>query len=250
MQPTDTQCMGCGADLLAAGRHWDQQLREQSLAARTASGQQQAGGDAAAPQYVTPGETSDDTRLRIFDRQEAKRLAHERASTLVIAVLAGVVSLVLLILGAVRLLSVGFSEVGTLRFATLRNWAVLTDPRFVAIILTGPGVAGTMCAAGMIRRAIMAGRAIQEVKRAEKPTIVSLSWLTHYGLLLLAVFCPPLGLILGVLLKFSSDQDIKNTAGTMIIVSLVVIAILVVNGLLGLAEGLKTAPPIEPVIPE
>lgn len=234
-----------------ARRRQHRKLQEQSLSARTvASANQQTPGAAATAAYVVPGETSEETRLRIFDQQEAQRLVAERVSVLVTALVAGIPSLILLISGLRYVRIVGLSGLQTLSPAELRHGAIFTDERLLAIIVTGLGLAGIMCTAGLIRRGIMAGRAIQEVKRGEKPTIVSLSWFTYYGLLLVAVFCPPLGLILGILLKFSSDQDIKNTGGTMIIISLVVVAVVVVNALLGLAEGLKAVQPAEPAVPE
>lgn len=248
VQSTDAHCMECGADLLTARQREQKQWRQQSVAART--GARPDAADSAGGAYVKPGETSERTRMRIFDQQEAKQLAQERVSVLVTAVLVGIPSLALLVVGLMRLHSIGFSELGTLRVGEFRQWAILTDPRLVTIILTGLGLAGTMCTAGLVRRGMMASRAIGEVKRGEKPTIVSLSWLTYYGLLLVAVFCPPLGLLLGILLKFSADEDIKNMAGTMIIISLVVMAVFGANALLGLAEGLKSAPPAQPTAPE
>ncbi len=247
VQPTDTQCMACGADLLVARDQQRQQLQQQSVAARTGPIADAAAGAAAG--RATPGETSEETRLRIFDQQEAKRLAAERVSVWVTGVLVGIPGIAALVFGLVSLHRVGLSEVGTLGFADLRHLSILTDARFVAVILTGLGIAATMCAAGMARRGFLASRAIAEVKRGEKPTIVSLCWLTYYGLLLVAIFCPPLGLIVGILLKFSSDEDIKGVGGTMIILSLIVMAVWVANALLSLAEGFKSAQKAETPAP-
>ncbi len=243
VQPTDTHCMECGADLLTARDQQRQQLQQQSVAARTGptGGAWTVGLAGATAGRAKPGETSEETRLRIFDQQEAKRLAAERVSVWITGVLVGIPGIAALVFGLVSLHQVGLSEVGTLGFADLRHLGIVTDARFVAVILTGLGIAGTMCAAGLARRGFLASRAIAEVKRGEKPTIVSLCWLTYYGLLLVAIFCPPLGLIVGILLKFSSDEDIKGVGGTMIILSLIVMAVLVANALLSLAEGFKSA---------
>ncbi len=250
VQSTDTQCMQCGVNLVEARRRQRRKVQQQSLSARTVASAQPTGGDAATSPYTTDGETSEETRLRIFDQQEAQRLAAERVAALVTAAIVGIPGFILLALGLRYGWAVGLIGVGSLTPADLRSGAILTDHRLLAIILIGLGLAGIMSTAGLVHRAMTAGRAVQEVKRGEKPTIVSLNWLTYYGLLLVAIFCPPLGVILGILLKFSSDQDIKNTAGTMIIISLVVMAILVVNALLGLAEGLKSAQPPQPAAPE
>ncbi len=246
IQPTDTVCMNCGADLVQAELAKKKELQEDSLAARRAA--EVSGGGAGAGQ-VKPGETSEETRLRFFDQQEAQRLVHERLSCYVTAGLVVLPTLALLVFGILRVRELGLAEIRTLNFADLRMWSVLTDPRIIAVTATGLGLAGSLSFIGLIQRAVRAGRAIRDVKAGTKPTIVSLTAATYWGLLLTAVFCPPMGLVLGIVLKFSSDEDIKNTAGTMIIISLVVIGALIANAVPAIVETLRSSAPTQEASP-
>ncbi len=242
IQPSDTVCMGCGADLIQAELQKKKTLQEDSVAARRAaegSGGGSAGGAMAGRAGVA--ETSEETRLRIFDQQEAERLVQERLSCYVTAGLVVLPGLALLVFGILRLHAVGFAEVQTLTFADLRTWNAFSDPRSTALVAAGLGLAGCLASIGLIQRALGAGRAIRDVERGRKPLIVSLATFTYWGLMLTALFCPPLGLIIGIALRFSSDEDIRGAARTMIIVSVVVIGVLVLNALLALTEGLKSA---------
>lgn len=246
IQPTDTICMNCGADLVQAELAKKKELQEDSLAARRAA--EVSGGGAGAGQ-TKPGETSEETRLRVFDQQEAKRLIHERLSCYVTAALVALPTLALLAFGILQVHKLGLDEIRTLTLADLRTWSALSDPRILAAATTMLGFAGTLSIVGLIQRAIKAGRAIRDVKAGTKPTIVSLTAVTYWGLLLTAVFCPPLGLIIGIALKFSSDEDIKSAAGTMIIISLVVIAVLIVNAIPAIMETLGASAPAKQVSP-
>ncbi len=240
IQPTDTICMSCGADLVQAELAKKKELQEDSVAARRAS--EIAEGGAAAGR-VEPNETSEETRLRIFDQQEAERLAHERLSCYVTAGLVGLPALALLIFGILRVRELGIAEIRTLAFADLRTWGAFSDPRIIATAATTLGFAGLLNFIGLIHRAVTATRAIRDVKAGNKPTIVALSVMSYWGLLLTALCCPPLGLIIGIALKFSSDEDIKSTAGTMIIISLIVIAALIVNAIPAIVETLRSSAP-------
>ncbi len=240
IQPTDTVCMSCGADLVQAELAKKKELQEDSLAARRVA--EVSGGGAGAGQ-AKPGETSEETRLRAFDQQEARRLSHERLSCYVTAGLVSLPTLALLVFGIGQVHKLGLAEIRTLTLADLRIWGALSDPRILAAAATMLGFAGLLNFIGLIQRATRASRGIRDVKAGTKPTIVSLSAVTYWGLLLTAVFCPPLGLIIGIALKFSSDEDIKSTAGTMIIISLVVIAVLIVNAIPAIMETLRPSTP-------
>jgi len=222
--------MNCGADLIQAELAKKKELQEDSLAARRAA--ETAGGSAAsgaAAGRAGPDESSEKTRLRIFDQQEGKRLVHERVSCYVTAGLVALPTVTLLIFGIVTARSVGLSQIPTLTLADLRSPDAFSDLHILSVAACGLGFAGLLAFVGLLQRGIAAGRAIREVKAGQKPTIVSLTIVTYWGLLLTALFCPPLGLIVAIALKFSSDEDIKSAAGTMIWVSLIVIAALIAN---------------------
>ena len=246
IQPTDTVCMNCGADLVQAELAKKKELQEDSLAARRAaevSGGGTAGGAAAG--RAKHKETSEKTRLRIFDHQEAERLVHERLSCYVTAALVALPALALLVFGMLQVRELGLSEIRSLTLADLRTWSAFTDARIIAVAAAGLGLAASLSFIGLIQRAIKASRAIREVKTGTKPTIVSLTAVTYWGLLLTAACCPPLGLIIGIALKFSSDEDIRNAAGTMIVVSLVVIGALFANAIPAIMEALRSSTPAE-----
>ncbi len=240
IQPTDTVCMNCGADLVQAELAKKKDLQEDSLAARRAA---EVSGGGAGAGLAKPNETSAETRLRVFDQQEAKRLVHERLSCYVTAVLVALPTLVLLTFGILQMHKLGLAEIRTLTLADLRTWSTLSDPRILAAAATTLGFAGLLSFIGLIQRAIKASRAIRDVEAGRKPAIVSLTAVTYWGLLLTAVCCPPLGLIIGIALKFSSDEDIRSAAGTMIIISLVVVAALIVNAIPAIVETLRSSAP-------
>ncbi len=242
IQLRDTVCMSCGADLIQAELEKKKDLQEDSVAARRAAevaGGGRAGGARAG--VANANESADETRLRVFDQQEAERLTHERLSCYVTAGIVALPALASLILGILRLHAVGLAEIQTLSLADLRTATAFGDQRVIALVATGVGLAGCLAFVGLIQRAIGAGRAIREVSEGARPTILSLAVCTYWGLLLTAFFCPPLGLIVGIALRFSADEDIKSAGGTMIIISAVVIGVLVINALLSLTEGLKSA---------
>ncbi len=250
IQPTDTVCINCGADLIQAEIARKKGLQEDSLAVRRAA-EVSGGGTAglAAAGQAKPGETSEETRLRVFDQQEAERLVHERLSCYVTAALVALPTLALLIFGILQVHKLGLAEIRTLTLADLRTWDAFSDPRILAAVATTLGFAGLLSFIGLIHRAATATRAIRDVKTGTKPTIVALSVVTYWGLLLTAVCCPPLGLIIGIALKFSSDEDIKSAAGTMIIISLVVIAVLIVNAIPAIVETLSSSAPAKQISP-
>ncbi len=246
VQPTDTICISCGADLVQAEIAKKKDLQEESLAARRAA--EVAGGGVAGlatAGQAKPGETSEETRLRFFDQQEAERLVHERLGCYVTAALVGLPSIALLAFGILQVHKIGIAEIRTLSLVDLRAWSAFSDSRILATAATALGIAGILSFIGLIQRAIKAGQAIRDVKAGTKPTIVALSAATYWGLLLTALVCPPLGLILGIVLKFSSDEDIKSTAGTMVMISLVVIGALIVNAIPGIMETFRASAPAQ-----
>ena len=234
--------MNCGADLVQAELAKKKELQDDSLAARRAAEVSGGGADAGR---AKPNETSEKTRLRVFDKQEAERLVHERLSCYVTAALVALPALALLAFGILRGHQLGLSEIRTLTLADLRTWDAFSDPRILAAAATMLGFAGLLSFIGLVQRAIKASRAIRDVKAGRKPAIVSLTAVTYWGLLLTAVFCPPLGLAIGIALKFSSDEDIRSTAGTMILVSLAVIAALIANAIPAIMETLKSSAPAQ-----
>ncbi len=236
--PTDTVCMDCGADLTQVTAVDKEKLRAQSVAARAGWTEvPPSGAGGAAAGRAVPGETSEETRLRVFDKQAAKGLAQEAITSYIIGAVALLAGILVLALGFGRYKLAG--SLAGLDMSVLRSFGGFADNRVLALILGGTGLAGIAIGIGVLWRGIGAMRAVKEVRAGEKPTIVALNPFLQIGLLLLAIFCPPLGLIVGILLKFSDDSDIRGFAQLIIYAALLVIAILVGNMLWGLAENFK-----------
>ena len=232
--PSDTQCLDCGADLLAARRKLREQLQEQSLAGRTgiADGPRVAVGSLAGAGRAQPGESSKETRLRAFDQHSAEMLRQEAQASLVLALPALAVGIGLLVFGLLKMKGLGFGEVFGLRPGDLKTLGGLMDPRVVALALTTFGLGGVLVGAGLLVRVLGARQAIRDVAAGEKPELVGLNVFMQIGLMLLVVACPPLGLLLGILLRFSSDSDIAGYASLMIWISSAVILLIAANMLI------------------
>jgi hypothetical protein len=239
---TDTHCMDCGADLIAERDKERKVLREMSMAARMGSGQTVVTGAAAGTMAV--GEKSaEETRIRAFDRQEAERMAQERTTAWVTAGIALVLGIAFAAVGYARLKSGGgFQEVpDLLKPKSLRDLGIFATAAMQGFLMMGMGLSGILIAFGQIRLAMATTNAIRQVRQNVRPDIVQVSRATQFGFLVLCVFCPPLGLIIGLVLKFGRNPDLRGLGGTMALVSIAVMVILGGNLLLGLASHYKPA---------
>lgn len=243
---TDTHCMDCGVDLVAAREKERQALREMSQAARMGSGPTVAVGAAAGT--VAPGErSSDETRIRAFDKQEAQRLVEERKTSWVIASVCLVAGLVALAIGFGQVKAFGgFGNVGTvLTPASLRElgFGMYGNQGVLAVVVLGIGLAALLVGVGQARLAMATTRAINDVKNNVKPEIVHVSTFTIIGLFALALFCPPLGLVVGAIFFFGRNPDMKGIGGAMCMVSLGVAVLLGISELAKVAANMKGAAP-------
>jgi hypothetical protein len=236
--------MDCGADLAETKRQARAQLQDQSVAARTGSSDEPkvAIRSAASAGRALPGESSKETRLRVFDKQEAEVLKQEAGAALVLAILAAGAGVALLGLGLSRMSALGWGTVFGLRPADLQAFGGLVDSRLVALVLLGTGLAGALIAVGMFLRRGQAVQAVRDVEVGEKPEIVGLTAPLQGGLLLLAIFCPLAGLVLGILMKLSKDSDVATFGGTLIWLSLGIIVLLAGNMLYGKLTELAASP--------
>jgi hypothetical protein len=240
---TDTHCMDCGADLMEAREKERQALREMSQAARMGSGPTVAAGASAGT--VAPGErTSDETRIRAFDKQEAERLVEERKTSWVTAGICLVVGLVAVAVGFSRVKAFGgWGNVGDeLSLASLRElgFGMYANGGVLAVMLLGLGLSGLLIGIGQARLAMATSRAIKDVQSSVKPEIVHVSTLTIIGLFGLALFCPPLGLVAGLLFLFGRNPDMKGIGQIMVYISIVLPAALGINELAKLAANMKS----------
>lgn len=243
---TDTHCMDCGADLLAAKEKMRQQLREQSLASRAGSGATSVPANAAAAGVVSAGDkSSDETRIRVFDRHAAELLAEERKTYWVIGIAALVAGIALLIVGLTRVKAGGgFGEVvPTLKPGELRSmgFGALANATVLGVMFLGSGLGALLVGAGQVRMALAAGRAIADVKRNQKPEIVTISNLVYLGLYLIAVFLSPVGLIVGIVMFLRGDPDAKSLGSTVFIISVAVMAVFGLNMLWSVFDNMRPA---------
>ena len=235
VSPTDVVCLDCGADLGEAKRKAREQLLSQSVAGRTGSSDEPkvAIRSAASAGRALPGESSKETRLRVFDQQAAEVLKSEASGALLLAIIAAIAGLGLLGSGLSRMSTVGWDTVFGLRPGDLQEFGGLMDARLVAIVLTGAGLAGVLIAVGMVLRRGQAVQAIRDVDAGEKPEIVGMNAALEVGLIALAVFCPLAGIIIGIIMKLSKDSDVAGFGGLLIGISLAVILLLGGNMLYG-----------------
>lgn len=240
---TDTHCMECGTDLLAAREKERAELRDQSVSARTGGGRTVVPANPAAAGMKVAGEkSSDETRIRAFDKQEAERLAQERTSAWVTSGLALIVEAVLVLLALGRIKAGGgFGEiVPALKPVALRNGGLFA-PVVVGLMMLGSGVSGLLVGIGQIRLALAATRAINDVRANRKPEIAQVSTFTLLGLFLLCIFCPPIGFIVGLIMKFGRNPDLKGLGGNMVMVSIALMVLLGVNMVWKVFENMKPA---------
>jgi len=247
--PTDTHCMDCGTDLLA---HQDE-LREAATRKRPLTDQQKRDRAQAAARAVARGrqwgvETSEETRLRVFDQQEAQKMQHEMLTAWATAGIALVVTLALLVATNAQLNAGGgwglLKAATPLRLRELRTEA-LGDRALMGAALLGLTVSGLLCLVGQAMRAWTAMQSIAAVKRGEKPLIVSLHSGTRLGLMLASAVCPPAGIIIGVLLKLSRDEETRVVGGQCLLIAGIALVLHALNIVWGVAAHIK--PKDEPV---
>ena len=250
VQQTDALCMDCGADLLEERRKVERTIIETArlpVAAATAPR------TAAASGAAEVGERSEETRLRIFDKQLAEALAGERLTAFVTAGIAFILLAVLLFSATHQIQAAGgFSGLRTVTPSGIRHlrWAVFTDNAVTGMWLGIATVASSLCLIGQTWRGIVAGKCIQAVEAGEKPVLVGVSTATTAGLLLFGVICPPVGIIFGLILRLRPDADTAAFGGMLMWASFIALLLFGVNSLWGLAEGLKTRLPQERKVPE
>ena len=234
---TDTHCMDCGANLVEEREKEREVLREMSQAARMGGGPVVAAGASAGT--VAAGEkSSDETRIRAFDKQEAERLTAERTTAWVTSGLTLIPGIGFIKINA----NDGFPAVlSVLMPAALRdNIALLFSAPAIGLMMLGLGIAGLLVGIGQTRLAVSATRAINQVRNNYKPDIVQVSAFTIAGLYVVALFCPPLGILIGLLFFFGRNPDLKHIGSTMMIISAALVVLLGANMLWKLAENLKS----------
>ena len=226
--PTDPACLECGVDLQEERRKLRSQLQEQSQTGRSGSSDEPKVvlRSAASAGRALPGESSKETRLKVFDKQAAEELKQGAVASIVIALVTLALGIVLIISGLGRGSGVGWGKVFTLRPSDLNDFAFFADSRVLALAVSGLGLGSFLIGVGLGIRVAASWQAILDVQAGEKPEIVGLNPCLQVGFLLLAVCCPPAGIIVAIILRLSKDTDTVAFAGTLLYLSLIVAAVL------------------------
>ena len=243
--PADTHCLDCGEDLI---KHREE-LRKAATTRKALSQKEkiemaQRAAAAAARGRGFGVETSEETRLRTFDKHEAEKTKQELITAWATAAIGLVIGIVLLKVGLDKYRAAdGVAGWRELSMAKLRTSDTLFGDAVVGLVLLGLTLSSLLCAIGQTFRALVAHKSIAAVQRGGKPEVVYIHPTTRFGLILASVFCPPAGVLFGLLMKlFGRDEDTKSLGGAMLFASLVVLAVILINFLGGLAARLKPAP--------
>ncbi|MGD8238364.1 MAG: zinc ribbon domain-containing protein [Armatimonadota bacterium] len=240
VQPTDAQCMDCGADLLEEQRKAERTLIETARLPVAAAAPPPT---AAAMGRTDVGESSEETRLRIFDKHLAEALVSERLTAYVTAGIAFIMGLILAFTATRQLEAVGgLAGLKTLSPASVRHLGALSDNAVTGAWVLVAAVSAFLCFVGQTWRGVLAGKCIRAVEAGEKPVIVGISPATQVGLLLFTIICPPLGITLGFVLKLRPDEETSAFGGMLILAGLIALLVFALNWLVGLAGQLKTKP--------
>ena len=250
---TDTHCMDCGVDLIATRNDIAKQAARNAPTVAKPASTGAALGSPAAAGIVAPGETAEEKRLRVFDQQQASELRKQRPAIAVTALLSLVFTIGLAATTKGYLLKAGgLAGLKTLTYAQFKalGLGVVGEPRVTSIICAGLALAAFLCFVGEVLRLWAVSSAITAVARNEIPNVVGIVVFTMVGLAIAAFFCPPLGIVVGVLLKLSRDPDTSSMGTTMIYAGLLSAGIVVMNTIWNLAgANLKTAAPArEPAV--
>jgi hypothetical protein len=190
-------------------------------------------------------ERSEETRLRTFDKHEAEVVKSDVLTSWVTAAIALLIGLGALAMGSSQLSAAGGAAgLKVLSIGQLREWGfgMTIQPQVLAIVGTGLAIGGLLCAVGQVWRGVLGQRSVAAVARGEKPLVIDIHPATRAGLVIGALICPPLGVILGLIMRLGGkNEDTKAMGGQIFFVGLAVLVALGINMLAGLAAGLKPA---------
>ncbi len=243
VQPTDSVCLECGLDLIEAKRKIAAEAKQEA-AHRSPDVQQRqvAITNPAAAGIAT--DVGEDTRLRIFDEQLARQLAADRLASGITGGIAIIFGIGFAVAAAKLLQNVGgLRALSGLTPAYLRQigFGAFSDQLFLGAVCLALSAAGWLIGIGQFHRVWTANQAIWDVKLGGRPAVVGISAFTTIGLIIASAACPLFGIILGIIFKFSQDDDTRDLGGKMILVGIAAIVLFGLNLLWGALSNLKPA---------
>lgn len=227
VRATDTHCMDCGVNIAEAERELARREKQERGGGPLVGDVHTIAGAAAG--MAEAGETSEKVRLKEFDKHLAEKLIRERSAVLVTAIIALVAGALVLGAGLGTLRNAGgMAALRALEYTDLRERGLgaFADQGFLALLALLLAVGGLLCAAGQIHRLVIAQKAVNQVRSGTRPDVVGVSPLTWWGLLMASFVFPPLGLVLGIILKFGQDEETRHLGGSMIKSALLAIAVI------------------------
>ena len=249
VQPTDTVCMDCGLDLVEARKKIAAEAAQS--APTTTSQQQVAVANPAAAGVAT--DIGEDTRIREFDEQLAETLRAELPTAILTAII-GLGCAIGFGMTAAKLLmpAGGLRGLATLTPAHIRElgFGAFADQTFLGAMAFALSIAGLFAFIGQLHRAYTGYQAIQDVKFGGRPRVVGISTFTTIALVIASFILPPIGIVLGIIFKFSKDEDTRDLGGRMIWAGIIAIVLFLLNLLMGLAASLKSAKPAPKTVPQ
>jgi hypothetical protein len=244
---TDVVCVGCGLDLVEA----EKKLTNQVAEAASVGKRPQVGKPGAASGQAT--DVGQDTRLHVYDEFHSEELQKEKSGAVASAVIAWVAGIVFVGVALTFLGKAGgiAGMIHSVTPATMREkgFGIFDDSGVLAAVAFGMGIAGILVGIGQTQRVKLVRDAIEDVRFGGRPTVVGIPSWTAAGLIIAGFVVPPLGIIVGIILKLSKDPDTRDLGTRVLMAGGAAIALFVVNELWGMAAQLKEVAPKDRVVP-
>lgn len=225
--PWDTRCLECGAPLIPERKERPEEDTDRGRATRVAA----AAGNSATGAQAGQAEAGEDwkkSRMKVYDKHLAEELKKARPAIIITAVLSLVAGVLLTGLAWNILQGIGgFSAIKSLdfeRIQSLRFLAIL-DETVLFFVTAGLAIASFLGSIGEFIRFRVAGINIALIEDEEPPEIMGVHPASQVALLISSIFCPPLGLLLGIILRFNRGEELRSLGAQMIQFSLIVVAL-------------------------
>ena len=221
----DTVCIECGAPVPTQSSFDDTRVQVGVVV-----GPSRPTGAAAG--MASPGDEKRSSQMLIIDKQNAELLRKERPTYVVLGIISLLVFAVFSVIAAKYFKEInGFAGFKGFDFASIRAQRIgmFSDLRILFIITTGLSLSGLLCLVGEIIRFAFATSAIKAVLAGERPDVVGITIFTVMGLSLAAVVCPPLGIVMGLIMRIAGIGDVKEVGARMLNLGLLVIGLVTVT---------------------